>query len=149
MSKTLYKRTDYSLSSLIERIDMGEIGLPNIQRPFVWEAAKVRDLFDSMYRGFPSGYLLFWENAHSNNSRQIGSNSKPKIPLLLIVDGQQRLTSLYAVLKGRPVLTKDFKEITIQIAFRPTDSTFAVELCSSTKRPRVYTEHFNIVVNYH
>ncbi|OKH53901.1 hypothetical protein NIES2101_09130 [Calothrix sp. HK-06] len=114
---------------------MGEIGLPDIQRPFVWEAAKVRDLFDSMYRGFPAGYLLFWENAHSNNSRQIGSNSKPKIPLLLIVDGQQRLTSLYAVLKGRPVLTKDFKEITIQIAFRPTDFTFAVADAAVQKDP--------------
>ncbi|BAZ18639.1 hypothetical protein NIES4071_105240 (plasmid) [Calothrix sp. NIES-4071] len=101
MSKTLYKRTDYSLVNLIQRIDMGDIGLPDIQRPFVWEAAKVRDLFDSMYRGFPAGYLLFWENAHSNNSRQIGSNPKSKISLLLIVDGQQRLTSLYAVLKGR------------------------------------------------
>jgi hypothetical protein len=135
MSKTLYKRTDYSLVNLIERIDMGEIGLPDIQRPFVWEAAKVRDLFDSMYRGFPAGYLLFWENSQSSNSRQIGSNSKSKIPLLLIVDGQQRLTSLYAVLKGRPVLTKDFKEATIQIAFRPTDSTFAVADAAVQKDP--------------
>ena len=50
MSKSLYKRIDYSLANLIERIDMGEIGLPDIQRPFVWEATKVRDLFDSMYR---------------------------------------------------------------------------------------------------
>lgn len=135
MSKTLYKKTDYSLSNLIERIDMGDIGLPDIQRPFVWEAAKVRDLFDSMYRGFPAGYLLFWENGHSINSRQIGSNLKSKIPLLLIVDGQQRLTSLYAVLKGRPVLTKDFKETTIQIAFRPIDSTFAVADAAVQKDP--------------
>ncbi|MBW4513060.1 MAG: DUF262 domain-containing protein [Scytonematopsis contorta HA4267-MV1] len=135
MSRTLFKKTDYSLSNLIERIDMGDIGLPDIQRPFVWEAAKVRDLFDSMYRGFPAGYLLFWENEHSSNSRQIGSNSKQKIPLLLIVDGQQRLTSLYAVLKGRSVLTKDFQEVTIQIAFRPIDSTFAVADAAVKKNP--------------
>ena len=59
---TLFKEIGYSLSKPIEDIDMGEIGLPDIQRPFVWTPAKVRDLFDSMYKGFPVGYLLFWVN---------------------------------------------------------------------------------------
>jgi len=62
MKATLFKEVGYSLSKLIEDIDVGEIGLPDIQRPFVWNQAKVRDLFDSMYKGFPVGYLLFWAN---------------------------------------------------------------------------------------
>ncbi|RUS93959.1 hypothetical protein DSM106972_094960 [Dulcicalothrix desertica PCC 7102] len=141
MSKTLFKQINYPLSNLIQDIDMGEIGLPDIQRPFVWEAAKVRDLFDSMYRGFPVGYFLFWSNDHltglnSSNTRQIGLESKQvKVPRLLIVDGQQRLTSLYSVIKGHYVLTKDFKQVKIQIAFRPTDSTFAVTDAAIQKDP--------------
>ena len=60
--KTCFKRVEYDLSVLLHYIEIGDIGLPDIQRPFVWSNAKVRDLFDSMYRGFPVGYLLFWEN---------------------------------------------------------------------------------------
>ncbi|HQF64210.1 MAG TPA: DUF262 domain-containing protein, partial [Anaerolineaceae bacterium] len=69
MSKTLFKEVSYSLSKLIEDIDIGEIGLPELQRPFVWPNTKVRDLFDSMYRGFPVGYLLFWANGATDGHR--------------------------------------------------------------------------------
>jgi hypothetical protein len=123
---TLFKEVSYSLSKLIEDIDVGEIGLPDIQRPFVWTKAKVRDLFDSMYNGFPVGYLLFWGNAGVNGARQIGTGGKQAVPRLLIVDGQQRLTSLYAVLKGLPVVDDDYASTRIKIAFRPRDRHFAV-----------------------
>lgn len=126
MEATLFKQVGYSLSKLIEDVDIGEIGLPDIQRPFVWTTAKVRDLFDSMYKGFPVGYLLFWINALNGNHRQIGADMKQKSPRLLIVDGQQRLTALYAVLKGRNIIRSDYKEHCIQIAFRPSDSKFEV-----------------------
>jgi hypothetical protein len=126
MKATLFKEIGYSLSKLIEDIDMGEIGLPDIQRPFVWTPAKVRDLFDSMYKGFPVGYLLFWVNGLGNGHRQIGTDTKQKIPRLLIVDGQQRLTSLYAVLKGKQILRSDYVPQNIQIAFRPKDAKFEV-----------------------
>lgn len=126
MRTTLFKEVGYSLSKLIHDIDMGEIGLPDIQRPFVWTAAKVRDLFDSMYKGFPVGYLLFWSNGVGDGTRQIGTEAKQKVPRLLIVDGQQRLTSLYAVLKGKPVTRDDYTERRIYIAFRPTDAKFEV-----------------------
>ena len=126
MKATLFKEIGYSLSKLIEDIDMGEIGLPDIQRPFVWTPAKVRDLFDSMYKGFPVGYLLFWVNGLGNGHRQIGTDTKQKIPRLLIVDGQQRLTSLYAVLKGKQILRSDYTPQYIQIAFRPKDAKFEV-----------------------
>src|SRR5262249_56775420 len=97
---TIPKEVSSSLSKLVQDIQMGEIGLPDIQRPFVWKNNRVRDLFDSMYRGFPVGYLLFWANGGDPGQRQIGTEEKQKIPRLLIVDGQQRLTSLYAVLQG-------------------------------------------------
>ena len=100
MSATLFKEVNYSLSKLIADIDIGEIGLPELQRPFVWPNTKVRDLFDSMYKGFPVGYLLFWANGAGNGHKQIGIDTKQKVPRLLIVDGQQRLTSLYASFKG-------------------------------------------------
>jgi uncharacterized protein with ParB-like and HNH nuclease domain len=109
MSQTLFSTTDYPLSKLIEDIDLGEIALPDIQRPFVWKTAKVRDLFDSMYKGFPIGYLLFWRY-DQGEARQIGIGEKQNVPRLLVVDGQQRLTSLYAVMKDRPVLDEDYQE---------------------------------------
>jgi hypothetical protein len=125
--KTCFKRVDYDLSGLLTYIDIGDIGLPDIQRPFVWPNTKVRDLFDSMYRGFPVGYLLFWENGEGNGAKQIGTESKQhKAPNRLIVDGQQRLTSLYSVLRGKRVLDDNYQERQIEIAFRPRDGRFEV-----------------------
>ena len=126
MSTTLFKEVSYSLSNLMDSIEMGDIGLPDIQRPFVWKNSKVRDLFDSMYRGYPIGYLLFWENQLEAGVKQIGTNSHQKVPSLLIVDGQQRMTSLYAVMKGIPVIRENYDEDNIEIAFRPLDGTFEV-----------------------
>lgn len=60
MATTLFKDTAYSVFGLVEDIQSGEVAVPDLQRPFVWKATKVRDLFDSMYKGFPVGYLLFW-----------------------------------------------------------------------------------------
>lgn len=125
--QTVFKKVDYIVDGLLHYIDIGDIGLPDIQRPFVWSAAKVRDLFDSMFRGFPVGYLLFWANGGVDGTRHIGVGDKAHlIPALLIVDGQQRLTSLYAVLRGRPVLDRDYHEKHIEIAFRPRDGVFEV-----------------------
>jgi hypothetical protein len=125
--KTCFKRVDYDLSNLLHYLDIGDIGLPDIQRPFVWSNAKVRDLFDSMYRGFPVGYFLFWENAQTNGVKQIGVGQKAhSAPSRLIVDGQQRLTSLYAVFRGKLVLDEDYRERRIEIAFCPRTGAFEV-----------------------
>ncbi len=125
--KTCFKKVDYDLSGLLHYIDIGDIALPDIQRPFVWSNAKVRDLFDSMYRGFPVGYFLFWENVSGSATKQIGvGNKQQHIARLLIVDGQQRLTSLFAVFRGRKVLDEDYKERQIEVAFRPRDGKFEV-----------------------
>jgi hypothetical protein len=135
MATTLFKDTNYPLSKLVEEIDSGEIGLPDIQRPFVWTAAKIRDLFDSMYRGFPVGHVLFWASLREPGDRRIGLDGKQQAPRLLIVDGQQRLTSLYAVIKGKPVLTADYREEHIRIAFRPLDGRFEVANATTERDP--------------
>ncbi len=126
MSNTLFTKVDYTLSSLTDDIAHGKLGLPDIQRPFVWKNVKVRDLFDSMYRGYPVGYLLFWETGVQPGTRQIGADTKQLVPSRLIVDGQQRLTSLYAVIKGIPVIRDNFSTEKIEIAFNPLDGKFAV-----------------------
>ena len=126
MAVTVFKDSSYNLAGLISYIQNGQIGLPDIQRPFVWSNAKVRDLFDSMYKGFPVGYLLLWGTGAEVGTKQIGTDSKQSAPSLLIVDGQQRLTSLYAVITGTPVVRKDYSEGKIRVAFRPADMTFDV-----------------------
>ena len=135
MATTLFKDTTYSVFGLIEDIGQGEVALPDIQRPFVWGASKVRDLLDSMYKGFPVGYLLFWETGVEAGARQIGIEAKQKVPRLLIVDGQQRLTSLYAVITGAKIVKDDYSEGRIRIAFRPDDATFAVADAATDKDP--------------
>jgi hypothetical protein len=122
----LFNEVGYSVSSLLDQIDLGVIGLPEIQRPFVWKKAKTRDLFDSMYRGYPVGYLLLWQNANTDGAKTIGTDGKQKYPSLLIVDGQQRLTSLYAVVKGKPIIREDYSEGLIEIAFHPLEEKFEV-----------------------
>ncbi|AFM22456.1 hypothetical protein Anamo_1870 [Acetomicrobium mobile DSM 13181] len=126
MPDVVFKKVDYTLKKLVEDIDIGEIGLPDIQRPFVWPSSKVRDLFDSMYRGYPIGYFLFWENGFPGEHKVIGTGQKQKAPRLLIVDGQQRLASLYTVTKAVPIVSKDFHHARIRIAFNPIEERFEV-----------------------
>ena len=125
MSDTVFTKVDYDLASLVKYIALGEIGLPDIQRPFVWKNAKVRDLFDSMYRGYPVGYLLLWRNGLIDD-RAIGTDVKQKPPRLVIVDGQQRLTSLYAVVMGVPVVRENYDSEQIRISFNPLEERFEV-----------------------
>ncbi|RIK10757.1 MAG: hypothetical protein DCC49_02205 [Acidobacteria bacterium] len=140
MAITVFKDTTYNLSTLLEEIRRGEIALPDIQRPFVWKAAKVRDLFDSMYRGFPVGFLLLWSTGAEAGARSIGTDTKEAAPRLMIVDGQQRLTSLYAVMTGQPVVRDDFTESRIRIAFRPRDAQFEVADAAIEKDPEFISD---------
>jgi hypothetical protein len=126
MSELLFNQVNYTVTTLVQNIELGTIGLPDIQRPFVWPTAKIRDLFDSMYKGYPIGYLLFWENGFQDEHKHIGVDHKQTVPTLLIVDGQQRLTSLYAVIKAVPVVDKDFRVARIRIAFNPLEERFEV-----------------------
>ncbi len=140
MAITVFKESSYSVSGLLSRIEHGEIALPDIQRPFVWNNAKVRDLFDSMYKGFPVGYLLLCATGAEASARQIGVEDKQSVASLLIIDGQQRLTSLYAVIYGARIIKKDFSEGRISIAFRPHDEKFEVTDVAIRNDPEFITD---------
>ena len=88
-----------------------------------------------MYRGYPVGTLMLWETGAEVGTKQVGGGEGDRVAKLLIVDGQQRLTALYAVLTGRSVLTKSFEDKQIRIAFRPADETFAVADAAIRKDP--------------
>jgi hypothetical protein len=140
MTKTLYKTTSYNLRKLIDDIDIGTIGLPDIQRPFIWKDTKVRDLFDSMYKGYPVGYFLFWETDNNDNAKNIGTEKKQKTPQSLIVDGQQRLTSLYAVIKAKEIIRESFDKDKITISFNPLEEKFEIPDASIKRNPRYFQD---------
>lgn len=123
---TIFTTTSYPVGALIADIDLGKVGLPDLQRPFVWPNVKVRNLFDSLYKGYPAGFLLFWDTGADAGLKAIGVKNAKAVPRLAIVDGQQRLTSLYAVIKGEEVIRANFKKERIRIAFNPLAERFAV-----------------------
>lgn len=116
-----YSVTPHPIETLLTWVKSGEIAIPEIQRPFVWEASKVRDLLDSLYKGFPVGYLIAWKNP--NVKLKDGTVSTGK---RILIDGQQRVTALMAGLLGREVLTKDYATVRIRIAFHPLEEKFEV-----------------------
>ena len=85
----------WTVQDLVSAVDSGNVRLPDIQRPFVWSNAKARDLMDSMYKGFPVGELMFWDVTANGETRAISGVGEVDAAHQ-IVDGQQRLTSLYA-----------------------------------------------------
>lgn len=135
MSGTIFKQINFNLGTLMNNISLGVLGLPDIQRPFIWKNVKVRDLFDSMYKGYPVGYLLFWSNGEVDGHKAIGTDGKQTHPSTVIVDGQQRLTGLYAVVKGQPVVRNNFREERIRIAFNPLEESFEVASAATERDP--------------
>ena len=109
-----YSVTPHPIETLLTWVKSKEIAIPEIQRPFVWEATKVRNLLDSLYQGFPVGYLIAWKNP--TVKLKDGSSSAGK---RILIDGQQRITAMMAALLGMEVLTKDYAKIRIKIAFNP------------------------------
>lgn len=117
----------WTVEELVASVDKGIIRLPDIQRPFVWPNSKVRDLVDSMYRGYPVGELMLWKNRDHEHTRAIGDDAlKTQEASWQVVDGQQRLTSLYAVVKGLKVWRGDYSREQIVIAFNPLTERFEV-----------------------
>lgn len=123
---TKFTSISFSISTLLGQIESGQIGLPELQRPFVWDRAQVRDLMDSLYRGYPAGHFLLWQSAPDQRANPIGLDDKQVPASLLVVDGQQRLTSLFAVFRGARVLTSKFEPVHITIAFNPMKERFEV-----------------------
>jgi hypothetical protein len=132
----LFNPLNGHLEQLFSYIDIGDLGLPDIQRPFVWKDAKVRDLFDSIYRGFPIGSYLLWRNSSNGHSHQIGVEEREhNDPNLLIIDGQQRLTALYSVFRGFAVKDDMYEDRTIKIAFNPVTEEFRVADAATQRNP--------------
>ena len=109
-----YTVTQYSVNSILGSIESGEIAIPEIQRPFVWRGSQVRDLIDSLYNGYPTGYLIIWQNPTVR--LKDGSSATGK---KVLIDGQQRITAIMTAIAGQQILTEDYIQKTIRIAFNP------------------------------
>lgn len=116
-----YAVTQPPIETLFTWIKSGEIAIPEIQRPFVWDATKVRNLLDSLFEGFPIGYLIAWKNPDVKLKDGTSSSGKR-----ILIDGQQRITALMASLLGREVINKDYQQVRIRIAFHPLENQFEV-----------------------
>jgi len=110
------------IETLLAWVNSGEIAIPEIQRPFVWDSSKVRDLMDSLYQGYPIGYVIAWRNP--NVRLKDGSLSEGK---KILIDGQQRVTALTAAILGQYVVNKTYQRVKIKIAFHPIDERFEVQ----------------------
>jgi hypothetical protein len=121
MTTQRYSVTPHPIETLLTWVKSGEIAIPEIQRPFVWDATKVRNLLDSLYQGYPIGYLIVWRNP--TIKLKDGTSSAGK---RILIDGQQRITALMAALLGHEVLTKEYETVRIRIAFNPKEEKFEV-----------------------
>ena len=121
MATQRYSVTPQPVETLLTWVKSGEIAIPEIQRPFVWDAIKVRNLLDSLYKGYPIGYLIAWRNPTVRLK-----DGSPSAGKRILIDGQQRVTALMAALLGHEVLTKDYETVRIRIAFHPQREEFEV-----------------------
>ena len=128
MGKELFDNIPSKIGDLLSDVKNGKIGLPDLQRPFVWKDSKARDLLDSMMKGYPIGYIMLWQSPEGyETTNHIGTNDKIYIrPDYLVIDGQQRLTALLAALFGIKVKDKNYAERSIRISFNPLTREFAV-----------------------
>lgn len=117
-----YSVNQHLIENVLSSVSTGEIAIPEIQRPFVWDSSKVRDLLDSLYQGFPIGYLISWQNP--NVRLKDGGTSHGK---KILIDGQQRVTALSAGILGNYVVNQNFQRIKIKIAFNPINERFEVQ----------------------
>ena len=127
MAEPLFTRVDRPVGKLVSDVIEGRVGLPDLQRPFVWKDSDVRDLLDSMLRGYPIGYCILWEAPDDQEDKKssIGLNDKSySTPKELVIDGQQRLTALVSALYGIPVKDQTFSDRTIRIAYDPIAREF-------------------------
>lgn len=117
-----YSVNQHLVETVLAWVNSGEIAIPEIQRPFVWDSSKVRDLMDSLYQGFPIGYIIAWRNP--NVRLKDGSVSEGK---KVLIDGQQRITALTAAILGQYVIDKHYRRVKIRIAFDPINERFEVQ----------------------
>lgn len=109
-----YRTNSLSVNALLGLIESNSIAVPEIQRPFVWKKKQVRDLMDSLYKGYPTGYIILWQNpAVRLKDGTMAAGKK------ILIDGQQRITALMTAIKGIPVINSEYKKERVKIAFDP------------------------------
>lgn len=142
MGKELFDNIPSKVEDLLSDVKNGRIGLPDLQRPFVWKDNKVRELLDSMMKGYPIGYIMLWASPEDyENTGYIGKNDKIyKQPDDLVIDGQQRLTALLAAMYGVTIKDKDYKERKIRISFNPLTREFDVWTPAFERNPEWISE---------
>ena len=142
MGKELFDNIPSKVADLLSDVKNGRIGLPDLQRPFVWKDNKVRELLDSMMKGYPIGYIMLWASPDDyENTGYIGKNDKMyKRPDDLVIDGQQRLTALLAAMYGVTIKDKNYKERKIRISFNPLTREFAVWTQAFERNPEWISE---------
>lgn len=114
MNGEKFTNTSITIKGLLGLIEAKDIAIPEIQRPFVWKNSQVRDLIDSLYKGYPTGYIILWKNP--NVKLKDGTISSGK---KVIIDGQQRITALMTAIAAQKVFNSEFKESRVKIAFNP------------------------------
>ena len=122
MAQAKYSVNQHLVETLLSWVNSKEIAIPEIQRPFVWSPAKVRDLIDSLYQGYPIGYIIVWRNP--NVKLKDGSMSEGK---KVLIDGQQRITALTAAILSQEIINDNYKKTHIRISFNPIDEKFEVQ----------------------
>lgn len=142
MGKEIFDNIPSKVENLLRDVRDGRIGLPDLQRPFVWKDNKIRELLDSMMKGYPIGYIMLWASpAEYENTAHIGKNEKMyKQPDDLVIDGQQRLTALLASMYGIIIKDKNYRERRIRISFNPLTREFAVWSSAYEKNPEWISE---------
>lgn len=115
-----YSVTQSAVTQLLADVKSDKIAIPELQRPFVWDSIKVRDLMDSLYKGYPVGYLITWQSVGAKlKGGQVAAHQQ------ILIDGQQRITALRAAVAGLKVINKKYKAVRIVIAFNPITEEFA------------------------
>jgi len=122
MQTQKYSVNQHPISTFLAFVKAGQIAIPEVQRPFVWDSSKVRDLLDSLYKGYPIGYVITWQNP--NVRLKDGKLSEGK---KILIDGQQRITALRASVLGDYVVNKEYDRVRIKIAFNPITEAFEVQ----------------------
>ncbi|GHT56273.1 hypothetical protein AGMMS49982_23030 [Bacteroidia bacterium] len=136
-----YSVNQQLIETILAWVNAGEIAIPEIQRPFVWDSSKVRNLMDSLYQGYPIGYLIAWRNP--NVRLKDGSISEGK---KILIDGQQRITALTAAVLGHYVINNTYERIKIKIAFNPIEEKFEVQNPAILK-DKIWLSNISEVIN--
>ncbi len=136
-----YTVNQYFVSNILNWVQEKEIAIPEIQRPFVWSSIKVRDLMDSLYKGFPIGYIIAWKNPDVRLKDGSISGGKK-----VLIDGQQRITALRASILGQTIINKDYKEERIVIAFNPVTEEFST-LTPAITRDKSWIQDISVLMN--